>query len=102
MRPEYLALLRLTVAEIQHFPQLGDILHATGPNRGLNTLATILRNAQARGLINIADTDVAARLFMGSVLSYVLLDGLLTNEPRVPTLDRIEVSIEFCLRAINL
>ena len=102
MRPEYLALLRLAVAEIQHFPQLGTIFQATGPNRGLQTLATILRNAQARGLINVPDTDIAARLFMGSVLSYVMLDGLLTNEPQVPPLERIEVSIEFCMRAINL
>ncbi len=44
-QPEYLALLRIIIAEMPRFPQLGSLFRATVPERGLSILTTLLRQA---------------------------------------------------------
>jgi TetR/AcrR family transcriptional regulator, mexJK operon transcriptional repressor len=102
MQPEYLALVRLVVAEMPKFPQLGDIFRTAGPERGLRTLALLLEHARSQGTIAIADTEIAARLFIGSLLTYVLLDGLLSSgEPHVPQISRVEAMVALFMQAIS-
>lgn len=102
MRPEYIALVRLVVAEMPKFPQLGEIFRTAGPERGLRTFAVLLENACAHGSANIEDTEMAARLFIGSILSYVLLDGLIAaSTPRSPSPDRIDVLVTLFMRTIS-
>jgi len=102
MRSEYLALLRVVVAEMGRFPELGAIFRAAGPDRGLNRIATLLAHAHVQGVISIADSDMAARLFLGPILSYALLDGLLAaDEPQLPTPDRLTTMVDLFMKAIT-
>lgn len=102
MRPEYLALVRLVVAEMPLFPQLGEIFRAVGPQRGLNTVATILEHAAAHGVVSVANPDAAARLFLGQLLTYVFIDGLLVADvPRKPSPAQIETMVALFMKAIS-
>jgi AcrR family transcriptional regulator len=101
MHSEYLALLRVVVAEMPRFPQLPDVFRVAGPERGIQLAATLLGHVHARGLISVADSDMAARVFIGPLLSYVLLDGLLVSgEPQLPAPERIEVMIDLVMKAL--
>ena len=103
MRREYLALLRVVVAEMGRFPELGTIFRTAGPDRGLHQIATYLAHADAQGLIAVADADVAARLFLGPLITYVLLDGLLASgEPQQPTTERVTAIVDTFMSAVDV
>jgi AcrR family transcriptional regulator len=102
MQPEYLALVRIVVAELPRFPQLGQIYRAAGPDRGLRTIATLLEAARMHRTAQITDMDAAARLFLGPILSYALIDGLLeTNHHHNPTPAQLEALVDLFLKAIS-
>ncbi len=101
MSPGYLALVRVVVAETPTFPRLGEIFRSAGPERGLRAVATILRDAQERGLVEVADPDAAARLLVGAVMTYVVNDGLLLAAPREPAPERISAMVSLFTRAIS-
>lgn len=102
MRPEYLALVRVVVAETPRFPRLGEIFRSAGPERGLTAVSTLLKNARERGVVEVVDPDVAARAFLGPILSYVLMDGLLlAGKPRRPAHERIEEIVDLFMKAIT-
>jgi len=102
MRPEYLALVRVIVTETPRLPQLGDLFRSTVPENAFAGLGGILRRAQGGGLVRPADPDAAARLFVGPLLTYVLLDGLLEGDgpPRKPSPDRIEAVVDLYTQAL--
>ena len=102
MRPEYLALIRVVVAETPRFPQLGEIFLSAGPKRGMKTVCELLENAAERGLVEVTDVNAAARAFLGPILLYVLMDGLLrAGEPRRPAPEHIEEIVTLFMRAIE-
>jgi TetR/AcrR family transcriptional repressor of mexJK operon len=101
MQGEYLALLRMVIAEMPRFPQLSTIFRDIGPQRGLQLVGGILTRAQAHGIAQPGDIELAARMFVGPLFSYAFLDGLLmTGEPHPPSDDRIELIIERYMRTI--
>lgn len=102
MRPEYLALVRVIVTETPRLPQLGDLFRSTVPENAFASLGGILRRAQGGGLVRPVDPDAAARLFVGPLLTYVLLDGLLEGEgpPKKPSPDRIEAVVDLYTQAL--
>jgi TetR/AcrR family transcriptional repressor of mexJK operon len=102
MRPEYLSLVRIVIADVHQFPQLGEIYRAAGPEPGLRRVAGFLETAHARGLADVADPVAAARLLMGTILSYALIDGLLTPAaPNVPDPAQVEAVVALFMRAIE-
>lgn len=102
MRPEYLALVRVIINETPRLPQLGDLFRSTVPENAFKSVSVILRRAQEKDLTRFADPEAAARLFVGPLLTYVLLDGLLEGEgpPKKPSPDRIEAVVDLYMQAI--
>ncbi len=101
MRPEYVAMLRVIVTEVPHLPAVGELFRMTVPEQAMRHIGVLLRHAQERGIIAVIDTDAATRLLVGSLLTYLLLDGLLTEEPaHPPAPERIAAIIQLYMNAL--
>jgi AcrR family transcriptional regulator len=67
--PDSLCLYRVVVAEAPREPELGRIFYAQGPGRVIGRLADYLKHATERGALRTPDSNLAARLFVGSVMA---------------------------------
>lgn len=91
MQPAYLALARIVVAETPRDPSLADLFRTAVADRALGAAAAVLRAGKDQGLVDPqVDVAQAARAFVGPLLTYVLLDGLLrsaehTHQPAAGT-----------------
>ncbi len=103
MQPEYLALVRVITSETSRFPQLGDLFRQAVAGRALENVRALLEQANECSIARVGDTESAARLFVGGLLTYAILDGLLVAEgpPRLPSPERIETLIETYIKAIG-
>ena len=103
MQPDYLALLRTTIADTHRFPQLGGIYRATVPERGMRSIAVFIEKCRKRGVVGPdVDGDTAARMFVGPLLTYAVLDGLLAEgPPRPPAQEKIEDIVDLYTKAIT-
>lgn len=98
MNPDYLALVRLLISEISRQPQLGGLFRTAVAERAFRGVAGILEN---RGISDEVDVNAASRLFVGGLLTYVLLDGLLNaEEPRKPSRARIAAHVDLYVQAL--
>lgn len=94
MQPAYLGLARVVVAETPREPALADLFRDAVAGRALSGVAQVLRAGQRHGLVDASlDVRMAARAFVGPLLTYVLLDGLLRPADRIrppapPTVQR--------------
>ncbi len=102
MQPDYVALLRVIFAEAPRFPQLRGLFRATIPEQAMRGIAALLAHARTAGLIHVDDLDAATRLFLGPLLTYLVLDGLLATEesPQPPEPDRIARIVALYLNAV--
>ncbi len=103
MQPAYLGLLRLLIAELPRFPTLGALFFRAVPQQGGSFLMTLLTSAQAHGIIMCDDREAAIRLLVGSLLTYVLGNGLLAADgiPHIPSTERVGALIRVFLQAIT-
>ncbi|HKH58807.1 MAG TPA: TetR/AcrR family transcriptional regulator [Rubrobacter sp.] len=103
MQPDYLALLRTTIADTHRFPQLGGIFRATVPERALRSFAIFIERGRERGVVGPGvDGGTAARMFVGPLLTYAVLDGLLAEgPPRPPAREKIEEIVDLYMKAIT-
>jgi TetR/AcrR family transcriptional repressor of mexJK operon len=99
MQPDYLAMVRVVFAEISRFPQIGRLFTSAVPRRVLDAVTALLQQAHTQGLLRVETPDVAARLFVGPLLTYAILDGLLVASPRPPAPAQIEQIVDLFLRA---
>src|SRR5215210_5752020 len=77
MQPDYLALLRTTIADTHRFPQLGGIFRASVPERAISSFAVFIERTRERRVIRAdVNGEAAARMFVGPLLTYAVLDGL--------------------------
>ncbi len=101
MQPEYIAFMRLVFAEIPRMPQLGDMWERTIPTQVLGTTAGLLETARENGFAQFAHTNAAVRLFIGPLITFVVLDGLgVAGPPRRPTDRVIKQIVDLFLAAI--
>ena len=87
LQPEYLAVVRVIMAELPRFPQLGPLYRQTVPEQAMNYIQAVLREGQLNDLVQgDLDLQVASRMLIGSLLTYALFDGLFTGEkePEMP------------------
>jgi hypothetical protein len=72
------------------------------PENALGGVSSLLRTAQEKNLIRVTEPEAAGRLFVGPLLTYVLLDGLLVGgaPPTKPPPDRIEAVVDLYMQAI--
>jgi TetR/AcrR family transcriptional regulator, mexJK operon transcriptional repressor len=101
MQPDYVAFMRLVFAEIPRMPQLGELWQRTIPAQVVGVTANVLETARARGIAHFADTNAAVRLFIGPLITFVVLEGLATAEPpRPPDDSAIRQIVDLFLAAI--
>lgn len=103
MDPEYVALVRMVIAETPRLPHLGRLFASEVPERVLGNVSALLGVARDKGLIGDVDTEVASRAFVGPLLTYVLIDGLFVGDgpPKKPSSDRIEAVVDLYMQAIT-
>lgn len=100
MRPEGLSLVRMLIAEMNTQPELGELFVRAVPGPLLTRAGALLGAAQAAGLLRPADPDLAARAFVGPLMSFVVLGGLLAREPRPPTPAQLAGMVDLCLHGL--
>ena len=86
LEPSALALHRLIVAESRRLPRLGRLYYESGPERGNRRLAEYLQAQCDRGVLRIADPELAAQQFTGSLLGSLRTRALVLEEP-IPRAD---------------
>jgi AcrR family transcriptional regulator len=96
--PAYQTLVRLALAESGRRPHLGELFRARVPEAGSEALRAFLEDARRRGLLR-ADLDprLAARVLIGPVLTWGLLDGLLRASLRRPPRETLEELVRLFL-----
>lgn len=68
MRPQVLQMRRLLIGESARFPELARTYYEKAPERVLTALAPELRRLRDRGLLTVADPDLAAKHFAFLIL----------------------------------
>jgi TetR/AcrR family transcriptional regulator, mexJK operon transcriptional repressor len=67
--PQLLELRRLVIGEVGRFPKLGRVYSERGPGRTIEALAARFERLSQRGVLRVADTQLAAQQFNWLVLS---------------------------------
>ncbi len=104
MQPEYLAILRLIVAESPRFPELGDLFRQTVLAQGFNYFLTLLRSGQRNGAVREhIDPPTVARMFLGTLLTYILPNGLIWSRqaPQIPDPGTIDTFVDHMMEMLS-
>jgi TetR/AcrR family transcriptional repressor of mexJK operon len=103
MQPDYLALLRIVIAESARFPQLGELFKKTVPEQAIAAVSGLLSRLRKKKLVVKIDDEAAARMLLGSLLTYAILDGVLSSDgkPHPPTPKRIGAIADLFVRALT-
>ncbi len=81
---EAVSLCRTVVAEVQRNPELGHIFYTRGPGRVRQRLTEFLAAVDERGELDCPDPALAARIFVGAIVSeYHLTRLVLETQPPV-------------------
>jgi TetR/AcrR family transcriptional regulator, mexJK operon transcriptional repressor len=99
VNPDSLALYRAVVTEAPREPELGRIFYAQGPARLLKQFACYLASATQNGKLCCPDPDLAAKLFLGSVVANHQLRGLLSPDKDLFSERKIETHVQ---EAVNM
>lgn len=75
--PEYLQFMRVILPEFHQYPELKEHFRTKMPDRIIGTLTLIFNTARDRGLIRTANPELLARMFAGTILTYILQRGVL-------------------------
>ena len=81
LEEDAVSLCRTVVAESVRNPELGALFMAAGPERVRRRLGEFLAAATARGELQCGDGHLAARIFIGAVMSSFHLARLALSEP---------------------
>jgi hypothetical protein len=91
MNPDYLAVVRVVIAETTRRPELGELFRASIASRILTAASEVV--SRVTQLCTGVTVDAGAQLVVGSVLPHVLLEGLLrpddVRRPDEAQLDRL-------------
>ncbi len=102
LQPAYVGLLRLLIAELPRFPQLGARFFQAVPQQGGAFLRALLESARSHGVIAVDDLEAAIRLLAGSLLTYVFSHGLLAADgvQQPPSAEQIAAIVQLALHGI--
>ena len=104
MQPEYLAILRLIMAELPRFPELGTLFRQTVPAQGFNYFLTLVRSGQRNGVVREhIDPPTVARMFLGTLLTYILPNGLIWSRqaPQIPDPGTIDTFVDHLIEMLS-
>jgi TetR/AcrR family transcriptional repressor of mexJK operon len=104
VQPEYQALFRLMLAELPRFPELGPLFRQTVPEPTNKALISLLRQGQDYGVVREhIDLPLIGRMFFSTLLSYGILDGLLSHAqtPQMPEAGVIEAFVDQIMEMVS-
>lgn len=102
LQPEYQALVRMVIAEMSRFPQLGQLYRATVPERGLSILTVLLRQASENQLIANVDFDAVTHALLGGLVAYAIFGMFFAGEDAPPpAFERADALVEVIMRALT-
>jgi AcrR family transcriptional regulator len=104
LQPDYLAVIRLLMADLPRFPQLGELFRTTVPERAMEYLSTLLTKARTEGIVSAdADLEAVVRMFIGSLLTYALFSGLFRvgETPQMPEPERLAAIVDVLMKALS-
>jgi len=87
-------LFKTVVAETVRTPELGDLFYERGPGLTVERLTQYLADASGRGELHCDDPAMAARLFLGAVVSQFHLRRLVQSKWKSPTTGEIDRHIQ--------
>lgn len=101
-QPDYLALVRMIIAEAPRFPDLGALFFEAVPLTGISIVTALLRQAREQDIIADVDFDVVARLLLGGLLSYAI-PNLVSAEKqlRAAPPDRADALVDMLIRTLT-
>lgn len=104
LTPDTVALLRLVLGEVFHLPDLRENFRVAFPARMLSVTAEIIRLADARGIVTAAEPELAARMFIGPLMTFVALDGFRgsSNQVHPPSTADLEFIVDAFLASIEV
>jgi len=99
----FLGLERTLIAEIPRFPHLARRFRETVTEPGSGIVLSLLERAHAAGVVRDPPSEAAVRLFLGAMVSYIYLDGLLTapEDRRQPDPAAIRAIVRLFLDAVT-
>lgn len=103
MREDYIGLVRVLISEMPAMPEVAALWRRTVPEQGMAQVSNLLSRAREAGVVREVDLDLATRLFMGSMLTFVFLDGLARpGDVVVPDRARLEQMVDLYLAAVTV
>lgn len=102
MQPDYLSLVRVIITETPRLPQLGQLFRDAVPENAFRRVVGLLEAAEKQGVVRSTDAEEAARMFVGPLLTYILIDGLFVGDGPIhrPSLAKLEAVVDLYLQAI--
>jgi AcrR family transcriptional regulator len=97
LAPEALSLFRLVVAEGPTMPELSERFWALGPARTIAAFERYFAEQTRRGVLNLADANLAARQFQGILLGSFHMECLL-GVREIPTPEKIEAFVRIAVK----
>jgi AcrR family transcriptional regulator len=97
LAPEAIGLYRLVVAEGPTMPAFSERFWELGPARTITVLGGYFAEQTRRGVLNLADPDLAARQFQGILLGSFHMECLL-GVREIPSPEEIEAYVKAAVR----
>src|SRR6266404_385255 len=94
---DYQRLLRMMIAEVELFPDLALSLFEMGPDRGRKILRTYLYEQAQKGILTVANVEVAAEQLLGSLSGGLMIRSTLGLPPLLKNDADIEQWVEIAV-----
>jgi AcrR family transcriptional regulator len=103
LSPEYVALLRVLIAEAPRFPEVADQLRTTLIGQGSAALEHLLARAHRAGIVAQPPTEEVLLLLIAPLLAHLLADGLISGAPIPPrpSPESLAALVRLFLRALG-
>jgi len=93
--PEYIAFVRLVIAESENFPELAQLYTNTVVQYGYRNLTTYF---QSHPELNIPDPEATVRIFMGTIIAFIISQEVLYGKYTMPMeKERLIKSLIHCI-----
>ncbi len=103
LRPDSVALLRLILGEAFRIPELRHIVRVGLPARILTLTTELVRAAANQRIIDAPNPAMTARMFVGPLMTFVALDGLLgAADGRPPSRDELEFIVDAVVATVSV
>lgn len=104
MQPSLLSLARLTIGDVQRFPEIGRAYQSAGPDRVLEGVMAHLATYRAAGKLKFDDAELAAQDLWGLILSAPRTQALYNPDlilPRAELARYVQNGLRVFLRAYS-